>query len=50
MSPIVYTFFFFKGPVALNWINVVRDPYAIEGLMDLHIADLCPYLETEGIQ
>nr|XP_011412422.2 uncharacterized protein C56G2.4 [Crassostrea gigas] len=37
------------GPVALNWINVVRDPYAIEGLVDLHIADLCPYLETGAL-
>ena len=36
------------GPVGMNWINVVRDAYAIESLKNLHIANLCPYLETEG--
>ncbi|XP_061177338.1 uncharacterized protein LOC133186070 [Saccostrea echinata] len=44
---VVITALGLTGPVALNWINVVRDPYAIQSLMDLHIADLCPYFETE---
>nr|XP_022341135.1 uncharacterized protein LOC111135398 isoform X2 [Crassostrea virginica] len=38
-----------RGPVGMNWINVVRDAYAIESLKKLHIANLCPYLETEVI-
>lgn len=43
-----YFFFWLKGLVVLNWINVVWDFYVIEGLVDLYIVDLCLYLEIEG--
>ena len=48
MTIVQFVMFGGLGPVGMNWINVVRDAYAIESLKKLHIANLCPYLETEG--
>ena len=36
------------GPIAINWLKVVGDVYAVQNAVNNHILNMCPFVEEMG--
>jgi len=36
------------GPKAMNWIQVVKDPYSVQYFVDIGVINNCPNMVSEG--